>query len=132
MNNSMLNWAILLLAIVMFIGGTSRAANMTVQSLSGPVTTTEISSFKSFMNERTPPTVNTFDNNMADGMAGMDCEALSLVYEVSGDSQLLDKMVQCADAFLWLRNNTNTGQIMWTGLREAVWLTKATNSSSAG
>ena len=34
---------------------------------------------------RTPPAANTYDNNMADGTAGMDCESLGLMYEVTND-----------------------------------------------
>ena len=132
MNKQKLSPALLLFAATMFSGAFAHAASMTLQSLSGPVTATEISSYKTFMGGRTPPTANTYDNNMADGTAGTDCESLGLMYEVSHDTQILDKMIQFADAFLWLRNNTNTGQIMWTGQREAVWLTKATNSTEAG
>jgi hypothetical protein len=107
-------------------------AAMTVQSLSGPVTVSEISSFKTFMQAQSPPTTNTYDNNMADGTAGMNAEALGLTYQVTNDIVLLNQMIQYADAFLALRNDTNTGQIMWDGNRDPVWLTKATNSSQVG
>ncbi|MDR3458892.1 MAG: hypothetical protein P4N60_15690 [Verrucomicrobiae bacterium] len=104
-------------------------ASMTVQSLNGVVTTTEISSYKTFMASRTPPTGQTYDNTLADGNAGMDCESLGLMYEVTNDPVMLNEMILFADAFLALRNNTNTGSIMWTGSRDPVWLTKpATNS----
>jgi hypothetical protein len=105
---------------------------MTVQSLTGPVTATEISSFKTYILGQSPPTTNTYDNNMADGTAGMNAEALGLMYEVANDPALINQMIQYADAFLWLRNNTNTGQVMWDGNRDPVWLTKATNSTQAG
>jgi uncharacterized membrane protein len=107
-------------------------AAMTVQSLNGPVTTTEISSFKTFMQGRTPPTANSYDNNMADGGAGSDCEALGMMYEVSQDTQILDKMIQYADAFLSLRNDFTDHRVMWTGNVEPVWLTKTSTSPQAG
>ncbi len=110
----------------------ANAANMTVQSLSGPVTASEISSYKTFMQGRTPPTANTYDNNMADGTAGLDCESLGLMYEVSHDSQLLDKMIQFADAFLSLRNDFTDRRVMWDGTVAPVWLTKASTSTEAG
>ena len=104
-------------------------ASMTIQSLNGTVTVTEISSFKTFMAGQTPPTGQTYDNTLADGTAGMECEALGLMYEVTNDPAMLNEMIAFADAFLALRNNTNTGSIMWTGSRDPVWLTKpATNS----
>ena len=108
------------------------SAKMTISSLNGAITSTEASSFKTFMSGESPPTQNTYDNTCADGTPGMECEALGLMYEVTNDPALLNQMVQYADAFLWLRNNTNSGQIMWDGLRDPVWLTKATNTATAG
>lgn len=107
-------------------------AAMIVQSISGAVTSTEISSFKTFMQGRTPPSANTYDNTMADGTAGMDCEALGLMYEVSGDSAILDQMIQYSDAILSLRNDYTDHRVMWTGNVEPVWLTKSSTSSEAG
>src|SRR2546430_9491151 len=80
-------------------------AAMVIQSLSGAVTSTEISSFKTFMQGRTPPSANGYDNTIADGTVGMDCEALGLMYEVSGDAAILDQMIQYSDAILSLRND---------------------------
>jgi hypothetical protein len=102
---------------------------MVLQGLSGPVTQTEISSFKTFMQGESPPAANTYDNTVADGTAGMEAEACGLMYEVSHDSQILDLMIKYADAFLALRNNTNTGAIMWDGSRAPVWLTKPPTNS---
>jgi len=102
---------------------------MTLQSLYGPVTATEASSFKSFMAGESPPAGQTYDNSLADGTAGMEAEALGLMYEVTNDPALLNQMVQYSDQFLALRNDTNSGRIMWDGVRDPVWLTKpATNS----
>lgn len=107
---------------------TGRAA-MTLQSLYGPVTATEISSFKAFLAGESPPAGQTYDNSLADGTAGMEAEALGLMYEVTNDPALLNQMIQYADQFLALRNDTNSGRIMWDGVRDPVWLTKpATNS----
>jgi len=105
---------------------------MTLQSLSGPVTATEAGSFKTFMSTVSPPATNTYDNTIADGTAGMEAEALGLMYEVTNDPALLNEMIHFSDQFLALRNDTNYGQIMWDGNRDPVWLTKATNSTQAG
>jgi len=104
-------------------------AAMTVQSLSGAVTATEISSYETFMAGRTPPTANSYDNNMADGTAGMDCESLGLMYEVTNDPVILNKMITFVDAFLALRNDHSDQRVMWTGNVEPVWLTKPAGSS---
>jgi len=54
----------------------------------------------------------TCDNTIADGTAGMEAEALGLMYEVTNDPALLNQMIVHADQFFALRNNTNNGQIM--------------------
>ena len=102
---------------------------MTLQSLYGAVTATETASFKTFMAGETPPAGQTYDNAIADGTAGMEAEALGLMYEVTNDSAGLSQMIQYADRFLALRNNTNTGTVMWDGRREPVWLTKPPTNS---
>ena len=105
---------------------------MTLSSLNGAVTATEISSFETFMAGEAPPTTNTFDNTIADGTAGMESEALGMMYEVTNDPTLLNKMITYADQFLALRNDTNTGRIMWDGTRDPIWLTKPATNSEAG
>lgn len=110
----------------------ANASNMVVQSLSGAVTSTEISSYKNYMAGVTPPTTNTYNNNMADGTAGLDCESLGLMYEVSHDTQILNQMIQFADAFLSLRNDFTDKRVMWDGQVDPVWLTKPATNSEAG
>jgi hypothetical protein len=105
---------------------------MTVQSLAGAVTATEISSFETFMAGEAPPTTNTYDNTIADGTAGMESEALGLMYEVTDSPVLLNQMIAYADQFLALRNSTNSGRIMWDGNRDPIWLTYPASSSDAG
>jgi len=110
---------------------------MTIQSLSGAVTATEISSFVTFMRAQTPPTTNTYDNTFADGTAGMEVEAMGMMYEVTNDPVLLTNMIFYADAILSLRNDltssANGGQrVMWDGNIDPVWLTYPASSSDAG
>src|SRR3954470_23838143 len=130
MKKSFCNW-FLCAGLLLTLAAASRAA-MTVQSLSGAVTATEISSYKTFMQGRSAPTANTYDNNMADGTAGTDCESLGKMYEVSHDTQILDLMIKDADAFLSLRNDFTDQRVMWTGKVEPVWLTKSSSDSAAG
>lgn len=110
----------------------AKATRMVVQSLSGVVTSSEVSSYKNYMAGVKPPTTNTYDNNMADGTAGLDCESLGLMYEVSQDTQILNQMIQFADAFLSLRNDFTDKRVMWDGKVDAVWLTKPATNSEAG
>ena len=127
----------MLLAALLFPMAAITRASMTIQSLTGAVTATEISSFKTFMSGQTPPSAQTYDNTIADGTAGMEAEALGLMYEVTNDPALLDQMIVFADDFISLRNDltsaANGGQrVMWTGNIDPVWLTKAASSSEAG
>lgn len=107
-------------------------ASMTISSLTGAVTSTEISSFESFMSGETPPSGQTYDNTLADGTAGMEAEALGMMYEVTNDPTLLNKMITYADDFLSLRNDFTIKRVMWDGSVDPVWLTKASTNSEAG
>ena len=125
--------AVFALVLLLACLGTSQGlASMTVQSLSGPVTATEISSFKTFMATQSPPTAQTYDNTLADGTAGMNCEALGLMYEVTNDPAILNEMISFADSFIALRNDYTDRRVMWTGQVEPVWLTTATTSGDPG
>jgi hypothetical protein len=122
----------LALGIVLLAPAFDSSAGMVIESLDGPVSKAEIDSFKNFMATRTPPRSQTYDNAIADGTAGMESEALGLMYEVTNDPALLDRLMLYADQFLVLRNDTNHGRILWTGRREPVWLTKPADSPQAG
>lgn len=129
--------ALLALALLACLGARPCQASMTVQSLTGAVSATEISSFESFMAGQSPPTTNTYDNTIADGTAGMEAEALGMMYEVTNDPTLLNEMIVFADDFLSLRNDltstANGGQrVMWDGNIDPVWLTYPASSSDAG
>ncbi|HTB85014.1 MAG TPA: hypothetical protein VK742_15270 [Candidatus Sulfotelmatobacter sp.] len=107
-------------------------AGMTLQSLYGAVTSTETASFKSFMAGESPPAGQTYDNTIADGTAGMEAEALGLMYEVTNDPVLLNQLISYSDQFLALRNDFTDRRAMWTGNIDPVWLTKpATNSDGS-
>jgi len=125
-------WRLVGAELVFFLAVTICQGAMTLQSLNGPVTSTEVNSFKSFIAGESPPAGQTYDNTIADGTAGMEAEALGSMYEVTNDPILLNQMILYADQFLALRNNTNYGQVMWDGNRDPVWLTKASNSAYAG
>lgn len=121
-----------LLVLLITCASLAGRASMTIQSLTGPVTATEISSYDTFMASQSPPATNTYDNNMADGTAGMNCESLGLMYEVTNDPALLNEMISYADAFISLRNDYTDHRVMWDGRVDPVWLTKAASSSEAG
>ena len=108
-----------LLALVLCPGmATARAAEaMLVEGPTGPVTAKEILAFKRFMQDA-PLATNNLHNAMVYGAGGEAAEALGRMFEISGDVELLDRM-------LGARNDPKTGALIWTGARELVWPNQA-------
>ncbi|CAG8728935.1 8867_t:CDS:1 [Cetraspora pellucida] len=106
--------------------------SMSIVSLDGPVTQNEIDLFIGFLEQPNRIPTTALDNEIADKQPGQDVEALGLVYEVTQNPQILDRMITYSDTFLSLRNDPVNGRIMWTGKRELVWCTKPDNGTLSG
>ena len=117
---------------------------MTIQSLTGPVTSTEISSFITYMQSQTPPQTpwgavngtNGSHNLWADGTGGRDLEAMGEMYVVSSNLTILNLMISWADTCTSQRNDlmsaANGGQrVMWTGKIDEVWCPNEPTSANA-
>jgi hypothetical protein len=106
-------------------GAAPDPAKMLIEGLDGPVTQEEVDSFKAFMATQ-PPFPMSMSNNFSDGgtRGGKNAEALGLMFEVSHDLGILDMLVSYAGTFLAARNDPSTGEVMWTGNRDLVWITK--------
>ena len=111
---------ILALACFQSLESARAAEPMIVESLEGPVTAKEILAFKNFMKE-VPAPKNNIHNAMVYGPGGVAVEAMGTMFEISGDVELLDRMLGFTDAMLAARNDLKTGAIIWTGNREPVW-----------
>ena len=120
-------------------------AQMNIQSLTGPVTQSEINSFKSYMLTQVPPptpfgiynATNGDHNEWADFGGGSALEAFGMMYEVSADITILTNMIHWADICVSERNDllpaAQGGQrIMWTNGVAKVWVPNETNSAGAG
>jgi hypothetical protein len=118
------------------------AAQMAIDSLSGPITANEIASFKGYIATLTPgPTPwgaqnGTGHNEWADGNSGNALEALGLMYEATGDMEILNTMISWADKCTSERNDllpASSGghRVMWTGTIAKVWVPNDPTSSSA-
>jgi len=116
---------------------------MQIQSLTGPVTQTEINSFKTYMATQVPaPTPwgalsGSGHNEWADGASGSDLEAFGMMYEVTGDITILNSMISWADTCTSERNDlmssANGGQrVMWTGTIDKVWCPNAPTITDPG
>jgi len=111
-----------LLAVLVSVGmaTASHAQSLLIESLTGPVTQNEINSFKTYMATVATGT-NNYGNEYVYGGSGTTMEACGMMYEVTGDTAILDRMIQFTDACLACRNDPTTGQIQWTGNRDPVW-----------
>jgi hypothetical protein len=117
-------------AVVLVLGAGESSAQIVIESLSGPVTANEVSSYKTFMQGR-PMSDSNLGNAWVYGNSGTDIESLGMMYEVTGDRAILDRMIQYADKALNVRNHPTTGRIIWTGKRELCWPNKDTTAPDA-
>lgn len=98
------------------------AAQMVVDSYSGPVTQNEIASYKTWLATQTPISKNTSDQ-LAHHTTAQGIDSMGLMYEVSGDTSLLATYVQWADAIFASRDDQVNGYhaVSWTGAVEPIW-----------
>ncbi len=122
-------------------------AQMAVDSFDGPVTQNEISSFKSYIQTLRPATwdgssgstTGNMTNECAQGHSGERIKAMGLMYEITGDTAILDRMIYFCDTLLSQRNDIMPapyGQFRyWTGTIAPAWnsaLNTADSSSASG
>ena len=91
-----------------------------VDSLDGPVTPNELAAFGQVALAYPLPTHN-HHNNLVYGRSHQADDLLVAMYELTGDRVYLNRLIEVSDAILACRNDTNTGDLFWTGKREATW-----------
>ena len=108
---------------------------MTISSFTGPVTSTETSTFLSYMTAQAPAT-NNIGNNWVQGTQGEEVKAMGMMYEVTQNTAILDQMIRFCDAVLSERNDlaaAPTGQwVIWTGGIDPVWPNSTTAPIGTG
>ena len=107
----------LALSILVIILTVHDVDSMIVEKLDGPVTANEMKAFKDFI-KNIPLPKNNIRNEMVYGRSGTATNGMGLMYEVSGDIEILDRMIVFADHMLHERNDPKTGRVLWTGKRE--------------
>jgi len=105
---------------VLLLFASPSRADLLIESTEGPVTPAEIAAFKDYMRVQQYRGDNNH-NNMVYGNLGKAAEALSDIYEITHDRQVLDELVKRADMMLAGRNDPDKGRILWTGKRELTW-----------
>ncbi|KAI8318292.1 hypothetical protein GQ54DRAFT_300542, partial [Martensiomyces pterosporus] len=97
------------------------AGRLPVDSLDGPVSKNDIATFKAFIKGLTPSDASA--NEWAQGHSGENTKALGLVYEISKDVEVLDRMLTFCDKVVSIRNDKSPkGCTIWTGAKDPVWV----------
>ena len=103
----------------------TKGPEMVVETFTGKVTPKEIAAFKNYIDSVPAPA--THDRNvMVYGNPGKILEACGMMYEVTNDSAILNRMIYYADAAMAGRNDVEDPgkagrRILWTGKVEPVW-----------
>lgn len=87
------------------------AEALVVEKLEGPVAAAEMQAFKNSMREAPVP-ANDIRSAMVYGQGGTAVESLGRMVEISGNRDLLDRMLVFTDAMLAARNDPMTGAIV--------------------
>lgn len=115
----------------------TRGANdMVVESLMGPITSNEITAFKNYIQNYAAPS-NNDQNVWVFGNPGKAIEASGLMYDATGNLDILNRMIYYCDKALAGRNDlassANGGQrTVWSGTIAPVWPSTASGVSPAG
>ncbi|KAJ1960575.1 hypothetical protein GGI12_003725, partial [Dipsacomyces acuminosporus] len=91
-------------------------------TLSGPVTQNDINSFKTGTKNLQPPK-SVVHIDWAQGTTGETVKTFGVVYEISKDVDVLNKMLTYTDQMLALRNDkAPKGCKVWSGAKDPVWV----------
>jgi hypothetical protein len=116
-------FAVYLVVLLSATGASAVAQNSIIESLTGPVTTREISSIKSAISGLVPGDSN-HHNNYAYGNGGHAMEACGEMFDITQDRLFLDKLILFCDHVVTIRN---ARQVMWTGHIDPVWPNNTNN-----
>ncbi|MGO4494795.1 discoidin domain-containing protein [Paenibacillus sp. 2RAB27] len=130
---------IIAFVIGLFQGNQALAAGpMVVDSFDGPITQNEINSFKSYIQTVEPvvwPNTGSMQSEYAQGKSGENIKAMGLMYELTNDTEILDRMIYFCDVLLSQRNDilpAPYGQrTVWTNTIAPVWPGNNTGTASA-
>ncbi|WP_200957456.1 discoidin domain-containing protein [Paenibacillus sp. Root444D2] len=114
------------------------AGPMVVDSFDGPITQNEINSFKAYIQTVEPvvwPNTGSMQGEYAQGKSGENIKAMGLMYELTNDTAILDRMIYFCDVLLSQRNDilpAPYGQrTAWTNTIAPIWPGNNTGTASA-
>lgn len=139
---SMQKKIVLLVALITMVAlvhtSTRAMANMVIDSLDGPITQNEIDSFKSYIQHLEPvvwPNTERLQTEYAQGKTGENIKAMGLMYELTRDIDILNRMIYFTDVVLSQRNDilpAPYGQrTVWTNTIAPVWPGNSTGIAAA-
>lgn len=110
---------------------------MSVESLDGPVTANEINSFVNYIQTISPvvwPNTGSMENQYAQGSSGEQIKGMGLIYEISGNIEVLNRMIYFCDTLLSQRNDLlpapNGQRVYWNGKISPAWPGQALGTAS--
>jgi len=112
--------------------------DMRVESFATPPTADEIASFEEEIGVLVPGVGGNLEptNDWAQHASGQRTRAMGLMYEMTHDRAILDRMIVFCDGLLSMRNDLAApplGQhVVWTGAIEPVWPNSATEPIGTG
>jgi hypothetical protein len=129
----------ILASLVLSLGlATVAPAQIAIDSFEGPLTANEISTFKSYIHTLQPvvwPNTGSIQSEYAQGHSGEAIKAMGLMYEVTGDTAILDRMIYFCDVLLAERNDILAApygqRTAWTNTIAPVWPGSTTDPASA-
>src|SRR5258708_10751978 len=117
----------------------AKAQYISVDSFDGALTANEVTTFKSYIKTLQPvvwPNTGDMANEYAQGHSGEAVKAIGVMYEVTGDTAILDRMIYFCDVLLSERNDILAAPYgqhkMWTGTIAQDWIGSQTDPNADG
>jgi len=112
-----------------FTNKITSGSSLVIEGLNGDITANETNAFLAYVNPISAPATND-QNTWVFGNPAYQTEACGLMYDATGNTSILNKMIYFCDAALAGRNDlasaANGGQrTLWTGNIEPVWPSSA-------
>jgi len=118
--------------------GLRATVSMSVDSLDGSLTANELKSFENYIQTIEPvvwPNTGDMQNQYAQAASGEQIKAMGLMYEMTADRAILDRMIYFCDTLLSERNDLLAApygqRTCWNGKVAPVWPGNASGTASA-
>jgi len=130
-------FSFIFLSAIFTVKQSAKAQSMVIDDLTGPITQNEIDNFKAYMSSKVTPPAYSGGNIYVYGNAGKAIEACGLMYEATGDIEILDRMIYFSDICLSGRNDLASSAVggqrpTFTGNIDPIWSSNDQTEPVAG